>query len=328
MANVSVDNPPASLAGGASPPLTVTTLARNMKPSESWNWNATFERQLFWKTVLSVAYVGHRGLHLPEVFDINQPTVGALQANPGDNVNYLRPYKGFASIQEEEGVADSMYNALQASWNRRFSSGFAFGVAYTFSKSMDNSSAYRDIVPDTYYTGNLWGPSEFDTRHAVTLNWIYDLPFFRHQSNLAEKVLGGWQISGLAQFQTGTPCGVGTNNDFAGVGEVGNLGCEGNTQFWVKNGTPTILGQFAINQNSPGQWFATTNSSGQAIFTAPPTGTFNLQPGIRDEIYNPGFQDWNMGLFKKFALNEAQRVRVPRRGVRCLQPSELERRKL
>jgi Carboxypeptidase regulatory-like domain/TonB-dependent Receptor Plug Domain len=302
--NVSVDNPGASLAGAATPALTVTTLARNNRPPSAWNWNFTVQRQLPWKSVLELGYVGHRGLNLPEVFDINQPTAGALQANPGVKVNYLRPYAGFASIQEEQNVATSMYNALQLSWNRRFANRFGFGFSYTLSKSMDNSSNYRDIVPDTYNTSNLWGPSEFDTRHVVTFNYIYTLPFFSDQSTLAGKLLGGWQISGVNQFQTGIACGIGANNDYAGVGEVGSFGCGTEGQFWAMNGTPTILGQFSNSSSSPNQYFSTTNSSGQPIFTAPAAGTFNLQKGVRNSIYGPGYRDWNLGLYKKFAFNE------------------------
>ena len=307
VANVSVDNPGASLGGTATPPLTITTLARNNRPPEAWNWNFTVQREIFGKSTLEVAYVGHRGLHLPEAFDINQPQAGALQANPGINANYLRPYAGFASIQMEEDVSTSMYNALQIAWNRKLASGLAFGFSYTLSKSMDGNSNYRDIVPDAYNTTNMWGPSEFDTRHMAVINVIYSLPFFRSRSDKAAKLLGGWQVSAIMQFQTGSPCGVMGSNDVAGVGETGSVGC-GNTagEYWVLNGTPTILHQFAggAGAASTNQYFAVTNSSGQPPFTSPPAGTFNLQPGVRDEIYQPGFQDWNAGLYKKFAINE------------------------
>ncbi|HKD07593.1 MAG TPA: carboxypeptidase regulatory-like domain-containing protein [Bryobacteraceae bacterium] len=308
VANVSVDNPGASLSSAATPPLTVTTLARNNRPPSAWNWNVTVQRDFFWKSTLEVAYIGHRGLNLPEVFDINQPQVGALQANPGVNVNALRPYAGFASIQEELNVAQSKYKSMQIQWNRRFASGFSFGFSYTLAESTDNSSNYRDIVPDTYNTSNLWGPSEFDNRHAVVFSYVYNLPFFKDASKMTGKLLGGWQISGVNQFQTGTPCGIGTNNDYAGVGEVGSFGCGSEGQFWVMNGTPQILGQFANSTASPNQYFSVTNSSGQALFTAPPTGTFNLQKGVRDSIYQPGFQDWNLGLYKKFRITERQGI--------------------
>ncbi len=101
---------------------------------------------------------------------------------------------------------------------------------------------------------------------------------------------------------------MGNNNDYAGVGEVGSFGCGTEGQFYVMNGTPTILGQFANASTSPNQYFAVTNSSGAPIFTAPPAGTFNLQKGVRDSIYMPGFQDWNLGLYKKFAINEKNHI--------------------
>jgi hypothetical protein len=242
---------------------------------------------------------------VPEVLDINQPQAGTVVS--GVNANYARPYKGFAAIQMEMSAASSMYNSLQANWNRRFANGFSFGASYTLSKSNDNSSNYRDIVPDTYNTANMWGPSEYDTRHIVAISYVYTLPFFKDASHMTGRLLGGWQISGVNQFQTGTPCGVFVSNDVAQVGEVGSLGCgQTSGQFANVNGTPSILGQFAggAGAASSNQYFATTNSSGQAIFTSPATGTFNTQTGIRGLIYQPGFQDWNLGLYKKFAINE------------------------
>jgi hypothetical protein len=308
--NVSVDNPGAALSGAATPPLTVTTEARNNKPPSSWNWNFTVQRQLPFKSVLEVAYVGRRGLNLPEVFDINQPTAGALQANPGVNVNALRPYAGFASIQDEENVGQSWYNALQVSWNRRFTSGFSYGLSYTFSKSTDNTSNYRDIVPDTYNTSNLWGPSEFNATHVVVINYLYTLPFFKDASKLSGKLLGGWQISGVNQFQTGTPCGIGTSNDYAGVGEVGSFGCGSEGQFYNINGPITYPGQFNAGGGSTAHYFNVTvpGTSNTPLFTAPAAGTFNLSKGVRNSIYQPGFQDWNLSLFKTFAIKESQRL--------------------
>jgi hypothetical protein len=139
VSNVSVDNPGASLTPGVNAALTVTTLSKNLTPPTRWNWNFTVERELPLNSVLSVAYVGARGLRNFRVFDINQPTAGALQANPGKNVNYLRPYAGYAAIQQEQSNGSSLYSALQVSWNRRFTAGSLVGVSYTFSKSLDNS---------------------------------------------------------------------------------------------------------------------------------------------------------------------------------------------
>ena len=90
----------------------------------------------------------------------------------------------------------------------------------------------------------------------------------------------------------------------SGLPYGGLSNCPGG-QYWVRNGDPRIIGQMAANgAKDPRLYFATTNPDGSPIFTAPPTGTFNLQPGIRNSIYRPGFENWNIGLYKKFAINE------------------------
>jgi hypothetical protein len=164
---------------------------------------------------------------------------------------------------------------------------------------MDSGSNQRDVVPNTYDTSALWGPSEFDVRHILAINYIYGLPVFRDTSRFTGKVLGGWQISGLAQFQTGTPCGAAQSKDIAGVGLDSNFGCGVNGQYWAVNGSPKIVGTFGTG----GQWFATKNPDGSPIFTSPAAGTFNTQR-VRDFIYQPGFNNWNFGLFKSFAIGE------------------------
>jgi hypothetical protein len=296
----SVDNPGGS--GTNNVPLVVTTQSKAFKNPEAWAWNFTVERELFWKSLLSVGYVARRGVHLQRESDINQPTLAVAAANPGVNINAIRPFKGFGSIRETDNVANSMYNSLQIAWNRRFSNTLQFGVSYTLSKSMDSGSNQRDVVPDTYNTSMLWGPSEFDARHIVIINYLYQLPFFRTQAGFAGRVLGGWQISGITQFQTGLPCSVAAANDYAGVGLDSNFGCGVNGQYWVVSGNPRIIGTFGPS----GQWFATTNPDGTPIFTAPAAGTFNTQR-VRDLIHQPGYQNWNMGLFKTIPVNERVR---------------------
>ncbi|HEY4358439.1 MAG TPA: carboxypeptidase regulatory-like domain-containing protein [Acidobacteriaceae bacterium] len=298
--NVSIDNPGAQLTSSTAPTLAVTTYDRNMKQPEAWNWNVTVERQLPGNSVLSVAYVGRRGLHLWDSADINQAPAGTTYANPHVNIAALVPYKGFSRILMEQSAASSRYNSLQVFWNRRFTHGLGFTAAYTLAKSMDNSSSYSDTVPDTYNTSNLWGPSTFDVRHAFVGTFTYDLPFLRGQQHLVNKLVGGWQVSGTAQYLAGAPGTVySTNTDYAGTGVPGV------PQFWVLNGTPTYPHQFSgTGAPASNTFFSTTTPTGAPLYTPPAQGTFNLQPGIRDVIYGPGFQDWNAGLFKRFVINE------------------------
>ncbi|HXJ13572.1 MAG TPA: hypothetical protein VNH19_14960, partial [Candidatus Limnocylindrales bacterium] len=76
-------------------------------------------------------------------------------------------------------------------------------------------------------------------------------------------------------------------------------------QFWMVNGDPRIIGQMAHNgAKDPNLYFATTNSDGSPIFTPPAKGTFNLHNGVRGLIYRPGLENWNIGLYKKFSINE------------------------
>jgi hypothetical protein len=305
-ANVSfgnVDNPGGT--SGNSLPLTVTTQSRDFKNPEAFNWNFTVEREFFFKSLLSVGYVGRRGLHQQRESDINQPTIATVLANPGINLDALRPYKGYNSIRETDNVASSRYNSLQVAWNRRFSGGLLFGAAYTFSKSSDDGSNQRDILPNTYDAHPYWAASDFDVRHILIVNFLYELPLFRGQTNFAGKVLGGWQVSGIFQAQTGTPAQILRNQDYAGVGQDGNLPNAGQ-YFNFNGGDIKYVGQMAHNGNSdPSYWIAVPlGPDGKpSQFTAPASGTFASTPA-RNVIYNPGFNNWNLGLFKKFAINE------------------------
>jgi hypothetical protein len=310
----SVDNPGGTSAN--SLPLTVTTQSRDFKNPEAWNWNFTFERELPFKSTISIGYVGRRGLHLQRESNINQPTPAVVAANPGVNLDALRPYKGYNSIRETDNVASSMYNGLQLSLNRRFAGGLLVGANYTYSKVSDDGSNQRDIIPDTYYAHNLWGPAEFDTRHVFIANFLYQLPFLKGNSKVAGKLLGGWQISGLIQYQSGTPTSIGRGTDYAGVGLDGSL-AGGIGQYWTYNNSSLDYQKTMAHNsgNSDANWWVypfnepncpPNGGAGCTLkWSAPQAGTFNHQNGVRDMIYNPGFENWNLGLFKDFKVREA-----------------------
>jgi hypothetical protein len=104
---------------------------------------------------------------------------------------------------------NSNYHAMNARLQRRFANGFQFDAIYRWSKSLDQLSyeGPGGVTNQTYPLNNKteWGPSDFDVRHNITLSGIWDLPFFRKQNNLAGKLLGGWQISGIWTHHTGFP---------------------------------------------------------------------------------------------------------------------------
>ncbi|MBI1786019.1 MAG: TonB-dependent receptor [Acidobacteria bacterium] len=303
----SVDNP----GGGsrASFPLSVNTQARVFHMPEAYSWNLTVEREILAKTVVGVSYVGRRGLYGQREKNINQPRVGAVQANPGVNVNALRPYKGYGPIRETFNDANSIYNALQLEVTRRYTNGLSYGLAYTLSKCEDSGSAQRDVIPDAYDASFLWGPCNYDTRHVAVVNWIYQLPFFRKSDNrFLKSVAGGWQITGVTQFQTGTPFNVQTGDDFAGIGP----GSGNNIAYFWKyagyGGSTNYPRQFAAGgNNDPAQWLTVRDSNNSLLFTQPAAGTI-VRDRLRNSFYPPGFQNWNLGLFKEFAVTEQQKV--------------------
>src|SRR5207245_11290268 len=110
-------------------------------------------------------------MQLYRVASIIQTTTAYDAEIPVVNFIALRPYLGYGSIRQTDDVATSRYNSFQLAWNRRFTRGLLFGVSYTLSKSMDDGSNQRDVVPDTYDAHLLWGPSEFDARHILTINY-------------------------------------------------------------------------------------------------------------------------------------------------------------
>jgi len=208
-------------------------------------------------------------------------------------VNYLVPYKGFNQIQLAELAARSSYNGLNIGWNRRFTKGFSFGAAYTLSKSYDNGSGRRDTLWNSYNATNFWGPSSFDTRQILVINWIWQLPYHK-TSGFTGTALGGWQITGVTQFQTGTPFSVTTGSDYAGIGFSQN-------QPWQVSGSPSYPRQFSTG-GAAVYWLSPVDSNGNKLFTVPTAGTFANQ--TRNLYYGAGFQNWNLGLFKTFRINE------------------------
>jgi hypothetical protein len=241
--------------------------------------------------------------NLPPGFYLNQLKPGTVQANPGINVNALRPYKGFAQIDANEKAGRSEYDSFQIEANRRFSRGLLFGGAYTDSKSYDNTSHRRDILWNAYDDRNFWGPSNFDTRHMLSWSTTStSCPFHKAQG---QTLLGGWQISGNTQWQTGNPFSVVTGDDFAGIGGVGSVQIlqtgqsnPQNGQPWQVNGPITYDNRFSAGGAADPARFFSVNVS------RPAAGTFSNQ--TRNMFFGPGFHNWNASAFKNFAFGERQ----------------------
>ncbi len=284
-----VDNPGG--IGSNNYPINMTSYAYHFPSPEAWTWTLTTEHEFSGLGVFTLGYVGRHGLHLQHLENINQLLPGTRQANPDvAKPDALRPYQGFSVIQQQTNAGVSNYHSLQANLKRRVTRGLMFGIAYTWSKSMDTASDAGTNIPNHYDPKEFYGPSDFDTRHTLVINYVWDIPFADHASNWAARnVFGRWQLSGTSQFQSGYPLSVSTGDDFAGVGPG-----SGN-QLWTLTGPVQMIKKSSPNNSNGNLWF-TPN-----VFRKPTQGTFSPRE-TRNQVYGPGFQSWNIAMQKSFPI--------------------------
>ena len=135
-----------------------------------------------------------------------------------------------------------------------------------------------------------YGPAGFDRRQISVTSFIYRFPFFRTRpTGLPGRWLGGWELSGIALFESGTPVSIGAGPD--------NLGYGGGTCNRANVVSPVSY---------PGtrfQWFSTSS------FAKP--GPLQWGSAARNDVVTPGRNNWNIAMFKAFQVKETRPVRVP-----------------
>ncbi len=249
---------------------------------------------------------------------------GAAGKTLGLSPDTVRPYLGFSNIISVNNVADSEYNAFQGTL-RQTTGPLTVGVAYTFSHSLDDASdrASANFANSLDIHSNH-ASSDFDQRQLLNINYIYELPLLRLLDGFAHLVgsgsdddtspsqinttpwqvapigktlLGGWQLSGITTFQTGTPFSVinggGSNGtgagDNAGVGDGLGVGSYPDIIGSTKTGKPFV----AQNANNVGPLLLNPGA-----FAAPRGLTFG--DAGRNYLNNPARTNFNMSLFKHF----------------------------
>jgi carboxypeptidase family protein len=291
--------------GGASTrsfPLLMAMQSPDFTNPSSWAWNATVDRELPWQMRGSASYVGRSASNLERARNINQLRAGTLQANPGVNVNALRPYLGFGAITQYETTGTSKYNSLQGQLERRSTRGVGFSVAYTFSRTKDDGSGRGDILPNAYDDSGYYGISDLDRPHVLVSQVRYRFPSLASSVAPARWVLGNWDISGIFQAQSGAPFDIRTP---AGV-DVAGVGAGSGSQFYEQLGDPkatrrTEWGALPTGTSQGVIWFD------RAAFRAPAAGTFATTQE-KNSLRQPGFWDINLSLRKSFNVaNSAHR---------------------
>jgi hypothetical protein len=295
-----------NVANGAVAPTPVTPVNITVtgtpvfKVPSYQDYNVSVQHELMKNTVLEVGFVGTKGTHLLGEMDLNQPTVAARLANPDSDANALVNFPGYAPIISRNPIFTSNYNSLQVSLNRRFTNGLTLGVAYTWSKLLTTNPQDRSLaIQDVYDVKSNYGASLLNTPQIFVLSYVYDFPFFKNEHNVQGYVLGGWELAGITNIQSGqsTTITQGTDpfatpaNDNSGL----NMGREGLTQ---------IRTNLVANPSGPktvNEWFNTN------AFTLA-SGAFGTEaPG---SLLGPGYQLWNISLIKNFNFAERARLQL------------------
>ena len=253
-------------------------------------------------TVLQLGYVGSRGVHLPGQLTEANPV--RPQILPDGSLffpsNGARLNPAFGRTRTRRMQFDSTYHGFQAGLQRKWRGGFRFQLKYTWNKSLDNTSNIvnkdylnSDGIPTMFNYCLNRGRSDFDLRHAFGGNFSWALPQVR--GAIAGAVLGGWELHGLVQAQTGPPFNPTVGFDRARLTGGGSNDPGERPGYVAAPGAKVILGD-------PQRWFDPN------AFALPAAGMYgNLG---RNVLGGPGLMNLDLALHKILWKTERQSVRL------------------
>jgi Carboxypeptidase regulatory-like domain len=317
-------------ASGAPPqfPLGVVAIPTKAIWPYMQQWHFDIQREVARNTVATISYVGSKGTHLTRESNLNQIFPTPLSQNPykvgeaigpndcttgttpsgvpitgqalinlnvascGANPNFYRPYLGYGTISNLRDAASSIYHAMEASVRRNVGQ-LTISAAYTYSHSIDDSSDRGDgTFVNSYDFAANRASSNFDQRHVFNFSYVWDIPLFR-QPGLANKLLGGWQWSGITTVATGSPFSPVFNTDNAGVANA--VAGSGSRPDLIGNPRAGVV-------QMPGSGFGPLLYN-PAAYAAPRGLTFGNVG--RNTLTNPRRTNFDMALFKHVAIRES-----------------------
>jgi hypothetical protein len=320
-------NPPPN--GTFATPLTNLTLAPNLPLPYTQDWDLNVQRSLGSDLLLEIGYVGTKGTKLPRFVEGN-PAIYVpgfdSSGNPistSSNADFRRIHSGctldpasppctYSSTGLIEGIANSAYNALEASLTKRFSHGLAFLASYTYSKTIDDASSFNmtgsaakpvagenDLAQDPFDLGAERGRSLFDSRNRFVFSYQWSLPFWRQPHGWYQHAFGDWQINGIVTLMSGTPFTVFDSTDFS-----------------VQGSAPEITGFFSNRPNlvpgknpnsgphTAGAWL--NASAFQRITQDPNSPVQQFGTAGRNIAQGPGYADWDFSALKNIRVAEGK----------------------
>ena len=293
------------LGGGKIGPAGINTVSKTAGFPRTYQWNFNIQRQLTTNDLVTLAYVGNVGNHLTRNHNIDLVPLGLPHADQdllinGEDSYAYKPFQGFTGITVVDQIARSNYNSLQASYRHQVGHGLNLSANYTWSHAIDDAGNQGDRrEQDEYHLFRWRGNSSLDRRHILTLNYVYDLPFFKQSKGVAKQTLGGWTVSGIVTLMSGAPLDIGCGISGLSTGVGGGMRC---------NSVGKQSGKSMVNDDVYGstvQWFNVD------AFTQPNLDQLyaDNQPGMfgylgRNTLRGPGRNNWDLSLFKNFPFTE------------------------
>ena len=315
-------NPPVN--GQFATPLTNLTLDAKLPLPYAQDWDLNVQRSFGANLLFQIGYVGTKGTKLPRFIEGNPAIYMPGVSTPG-NADQRRLYSGctlddppsackFSSTGLIAGIANSTYNALEASLRKRFSHGLAFLASYTYSKALDDSSSFNltgsaskpvagenDLAQNPFDLAAERGPSLFDARHRFVFSYQWGLPFFQHSGGLSQAVLGGWQLNGIVTAMSGTPFTIFDSTD------VSNQGGAPEITGFSANRPNVVAGQ---NPNSgPKTTSAWLNAAAfEQVIPDPNSPIQQFGNAGRNIGVGPRYSNWDFSIFKNFRVTESKDI--------------------
>ena len=255
--------------------------------------------------------------------NLRQNAVGSLADRIDQNfdiwtrgvpANFFRPNPQFSQIFYIDSGGDSYYHGLQVSVRRRFEQGFSMGLAYTYSKSIDNqsvdpvgassggglSTTNSRTATDIYNWRLDRALSDFDRRHVLVVNGLWELPFGKGKAiwggapGVINHIIGGWSVNGILFHMTGQPFQIQSGALTAHNGKVSRAEIVGTAPKPKLQDVAGVLGPV---------WFTPNDL---AAFTFPAAGSNGTQG--RNTFVGPNYTNLDMGVFKNFTITERFRL--------------------
>jgi hypothetical protein len=282
-------------------PSNVVGVDQEGKVPTTMNYSLSVQRDIGFGTVLDVGYVGSLARHLLWRRNLNSIPFGAnfdpRNIDPTTNAPlapaFLRAYTGYNNVSVAEQAGTSNYHSMQVTANRRFAHGLEFGVAWTWSKTLDYNEGDTDTV-STQVPIRVWNYrlATFDRTHIFKINYQWDLPKLPVPNRSLDYIVNNWQLSGVTSFISGEPLPV----NFATTVAMDITGSPTDGARIVVLDNPVL----PKSERTFSRFFRTD------VFRLPATGTIgNAASTI---IRGPGINNFDIAIFKDFPFGEARKL--------------------